>query len=656
MATWQNVPLPVEVRLQIGDLAEGFQLLNDGRVLIIGSIGSVIMSPDEYGSYRNPTFGPVALFPGGGTSYGGPSILHPDGRVSKWGGHLGVDDPYQDTIWVFNPATNSWVNAGSAPNAGHQMGNQPIMLDNGVATRPRGGGEVRLDTNTLQVSVLTNTTVTQRMIDWLLTNGIQQVPALFGYPEGSFTRTPTDTFVQFSTSFVLWIGFNRPELFINLYRPSANSGEFDVTRHPRPTNHPARVLHRGVTTRLNGQGYVDATSYNSIDSELSWMSIQSDFNSALTFEVGANIWWPRLGRVVIVGGATGELWAYDPVNETLDIVSQMPQVEGSPNPHADFLQWGNIHPDHFGQTLHELLASQTIRCVANKLLGSYLPLVIELTNGQFVFIVGQGQVTVTGGSVGLIPAGATVNYGGPFQVRMGPRTDDPAAGVVPVNAKVWARTPTRSSAEALSVILPNGNLMVGPSMAGSTFATVPSGQWAEFDGTTWTYFDAPVHSNDDYQGSVCLLPNGEVMILGGVGMWFRSAPPTRDLNNRPEVVNIPSRFMPGHSFTLTGRQLMGRHIGTTHGDDKCGHCNHPLVRLTNNLTGRVYYAATTNYSTYSIAPNLESTCTVTVPESLPLGGYTLHVISAGNESLPVQVAVEGMAVGTVSSSMMQVWW
>ncbi len=64
--------------------------------------------------------------------------------------------------------------------------------------------------------------------------------------------------------------------------------------------------------------------------------------------------------------------------------------------------------------------------------------------------------------------------------------------------------------------------------------------------------------------------------------------------------------------------------------------NYPLVRMTNNVTGLVYYARTYNWNSTSVmTSNRVLTTEFSLPQNLPAGIYSLVEVANGNPSLPV---------------------
>jgi hypothetical protein len=378
-------------------------------------------------------------------------------------------------------------------------------------------------------------------------------------------------------------------------------------------------------------------------------------NDLITFEIPPFIYWPRIGKVVGIGGATGEVWTYDPATEQLAIQGQIPQT---PPPGVGWNVHSTIHPDHVGQTVAQLLAGDSIKMIANRQMAGAEPVVVQLTGGQFIALstyTTNPRRFLDGSTASFVQPGASFQMMGPWEVVFGPRGDDPNAGTVPPNAEISSRLRTRASAEAFVVILPNGNLFFNPGLSSSsTFATAASGQMCEYDGTSFTYAPSP-NQNEDWRTGYVNLPTGELVAIFGTELFIRAAPSTRDQSNAPIIDSYSTIASPGSTFTLSGRQLFGRHTGTQQGDDFGGKSNHPIVRLTNNATGNVRYVPCLNYSTFSIAPNVPGTASVFIPDDMPKGGYTMHVISSGNESQPAQIEIEHLRSGSVTTNVPRRW-
>ena len=87
------------------------------------------------------------------------------------------------------------------------------------------------------------------------------------------------------------------------------------------------------------------------------------------------------------------------------------------------------------------------------------------------------------------------------------------------------------------------------------------------------------------------------------------------------------------SYHLTGTGLNGITEGAAYGDDEQMDSNYPLVRMTNSVTGNVYYARTYNWNSTSVQTGSRVITTEFVlPQNLPAGTYSLLAEANGNPS------------------------
>ena len=80
--------------------------------------------------------------------------------------------------------------------------------------------------------------------------------------------------------------------------------------------------------------------------------------------------------------------------------------------------------------------------------------------------------------------------------------------------------------------------------------------------------------------------------------------------------------------------------GAAYGDDAQAATNYPLVRLTNRVTGNVYYARTTNPSTMGIAYTGVASTNFVVSSKTETGLSNLQVVVNGLASAPVTVNIQ----------------
>jgi hypothetical protein len=132
------------------------------------------------------------------------------------------------------------------------------------------------------------------------------------------------------------------------------------------------------------------------------------------------------------------------------------------------------------------------------------------------------------------------------------------------------------------------------------------------------------------------LPDGTVLLCGGDSQTYiykPGGPPPQDAW-KPTIQKINENA--DGSYYLVGTGLNGVSEGAKFGDDWQMASNYPLVRMTNNATGKVYYARTYNWSSTSIQTGTTPVSTYfKIPHSLPSGSYSLVVVANGIASNPV---------------------
>ncbi|HTR43909.1 MAG TPA: kelch repeat-containing protein [Pseudomonadales bacterium] len=131
------------------------------------------------------------------------------------------------------------------------------------------------------------------------------------------------------------------------------------------------------------------------------------------------------------------------------------------------------------------------------------------------------------------------------------------------------------------------------------------------------------------------LPDGTVLLSTSSSRLYVYQPGGTPLSAGQPVINNLSTNGDG-SYHLTGTLFNGISEGAAYGDDAQMASNYPLVRMTNSVTGVVYYARTINWSSTSVmtSNNIVSTDFV-LPNNFPQGVYSLVVTANGNASAPM---------------------
>ena len=140
-----------------------------------------------------------------------------------------------------------------------------------------------------------------------------------------------------------------------------------------------------------------------------------------------------------------------------------------------------------------------------------------------------------------------------------------------------------------------------------------------------------------FVNSMLDLPDGSVLFVGGqnsTSMYIYQPGGTPLPAGQPGINSITENA--DGSYLLTGTNLDGISEGAMFGDDEQMACDYPLVRMTNNASGDVYYARTYNWTPGRVMTGTNILATdFTLPPNLPAGTYSLMVVAVGNASAPV---------------------
>ena len=91
----------------------------------------------------------------------------------------------------------------------------------------------------------------------------------------------------------------------------------------------------------------------------------------------------------------------------------------------------------------------------------------------------------------------------------------------------------------------------------------------------------------------------------------------------PKITSVPTTLTHGKTYVLKGTQFSGFTNGAAYGDDFQDSTNYALVRITNTATNHVFYARTTNPSSFGVQTGtLAESTHFTVPASIETGAST----------------------------------
>jgi hypothetical protein len=143
------------------------------------------------------------------------------------------------------------------------------------------------------------------------------------------------------------------------------------------------------------------------------------------------------------------------------------------------------------------------------------------------------------------------------------------------------------------------------------------------------------YGSSPFVNSMLDLPDGSVLMVGGQnsGSLFVYVPDGTPLVQGRPVVHGLTKNADG-TYHVTGVGLNGISEGAMFGDDEQMACNYPLVQLSNNVSGNIYYARTFNWNNTTVQSTNLVTTEFSLPQTLPAGTYSLFVIAVGNPSVP----------------------
>jgi hypothetical protein len=178
-----------------------------------------------------------------------------------------------------------------------------------------------------------------------------------------------------------------------------------------------------------------------------------------------------------------------------------------------------------------------------------------------------------------------------------------------------------NAGDSFAVLLTNGNVLVeGDS------------------GTSYTWDGTKLTAGPEVPGSLMILPNGQVLV-GGFEVYTSTG--TYEAAWAPTIQSVPSTVKRGSTYSISGTQFNGLSQAAAFGDEFQTATNYPLVRITNNKTGNVYYAKTHNHSTMGVATGSAVVSTsFDVPSGAETGASTLQVVANGIPSLAVSITVD----------------
>jgi len=192
--------------------------------------------------------------------------------------------------------------------------------------------------------------------------------------------------------------------------------------------------------------------------------------------------------------------------------------------------------------------------------------------------------------------------------------------------------------DAPAALLPNGNILFA---ASAGYGGSPTHFFEYTSNNVINQVSDTVYHADTsgaYYYNFLVLPSGQILSTDFTRIAEVYTPTgAPQAAWAPKIVSYPSSVNPGGYYKISGTQFNGLSQGADYGDDVQTATNYPIVRITNDSTGHVFYARTANHSTMSIAPDAPGSTTFTVPGTIETGPSVLVVIANG-------IASEGVAI------------
>jgi hypothetical protein len=198
-------------------------------------------------------------------------------------------------------------------------------------------------------------------------------------------------------------------------------------------------------------------------------------------------------------------------------------------------------------------------------------------------------------------------------------------------------TNSQGCPDAPAAMMSTGNILVCTGKANTFMGPICFFEY-NYLSNTLTQVSGPSGSPTNaapYYTKFVTLPDGNVLWNYGNPQLYVYKPSGSPVaSGKPVISNIVQNL--DGSYHLDGAGLNGISEGAAYGDDAQMACNYPLVRMTNIITGNVYYARTFNWSSTGVMTSNKPVSTeFTLPASAPAGTYSLVAVANGISSDPV---------------------
>lgn len=190
------------------------------------------------------------------------------------------------------------------------------------------------------------------------------------------------------------------------------------------------------------------------------------------------------------------------------------------------------------------------------------------------------------------------------------------------------------------VLLPNGNILLSTSGE----RDLKPLNFFELTYNTLEFVAQPQIPDSSRDGYCILLmlPTGQVFETDGTLNVQIYTPGDRSFQScwRPVVKEYPCAVIAGQTYKIEGIRFNGMSQCCTVSTYWSNATNYPLVRITNNSTGHVFYCRTHDHSSMAVASNKKVYTFFDVPADIETGNSTIEVVANGIPSRAQSIFVK----------------